>query len=85
MSFRPASRHVSERLTGKALAFAEPDLAAAVGMMLAERGYVATRLVPAPNDAQPVGTQGDATVVVELLAAELRLYRTQAEQAAGEN
>ena len=43
----------------------------------------AARLPPLP--ATPQETEADAAVVVELLAAELRLYRTQAEQAAGQN
>ena len=38
-----------------------------------------------PLTATPQETEADAAVVVELLAAELRLYRTQAEQAAGQN
>ena len=66
---------VRDPLTGVPLAFEEPDLAAAVAQLLADGGYLAVALVPAPPEAQPITSEDEALAVVRLLVAELRLLR----------
>jgi hypothetical protein len=73
-------------LTDVPIAFDALDLAAAAALVLADAGYVATRLVAAPHEpVQIVHDEAETLVLLRLLAAELRLRREAAFEAASMN
>jgi hypothetical protein len=76
---------VRDPLSGLPLAFEEPDLAAAVAQLLADGGFVACVLAPAPPDAQSVGCEEEALALTRLLVAELWLQGAQAAASASAN
>ena len=66
---------VRDRLSELPLSFEEPDLAAAVAQLLADGGYIACAVVPAPAKAQIIESEEEALGVVRFLVAELQLLR----------
>jgi hypothetical protein len=76
---------VRDPLSDLPLSFEEPDLAAAVAQLLADGGYLACAIAPAPADAQSVGSEEEALVLTRLLVAELGLQRAQAAASASAN